>query len=150
MTTATLTHLDTLVQRAIDRYPAEAARIERGAAIVRSGGVQWNTTGMALVASRCGESYPVGKSCPCYDATYNAPESRCKHRWAKCLAAKLMRETQDVDWLPKRYHGTYGEDAGIVAARRDGSVWFQAEGTTHWLPVSLHDVVLAGVVELVA
>lgn len=146
MTTATISHLDTLVQRAIAAYPAEAARIERGAAIVQAGGVRWNAAGMALVASSvAGQSYPVGKRCPCYDAVYNAPGSRCQHKWAKCLASKLHHEQEAAEWLPTRYHGTYGEDYGMVAAKQDGSVWFQADGTSHWMPVSLHDVVLAGV-----
>lgn len=145
MTTATLPHLDTLVQRALLAFPAEAARIQRGAAIVRTGGVRWNAAGTALVASSSvvGGAYPVGTRCPCYDATYSAPDGHCAHRWAKCLASKLYHE-QEAQWLPKRYYGTYGDDAGIVAAKADGTVWFQADGTTHWLPVSLCDVVLAG------
>lgn len=85
----TLTFDQALLQataRAKAAYPAERVRIERGLGLCLAEAVTLLPEGLAVVQSQSqpGVTYRVNGYCPCPDAP-QAPEGRCKHRWAKSL-----------------------------------------------------------------
>lgn len=72
-------------------YPADTARIERGAALVRSGHVTLQTgQHEALVISgRNATVYHVNGQCQCSGYQFSTT-GRCSHRYAKALYGKAM------------------------------------------------------------
>ena len=86
------TALRTLAAQAATRYAGEADRIDRGLVIALNGGVTLQADGTALVQSQKDAEvvYTVNGHCDCRDAA-NAPEGRCKHRWAKTFTSRASR-----------------------------------------------------------
>jgi hypothetical protein len=81
--------LHTMRLRAVDTYPAERARIDRGHMLALSGYVTLQDDGTATVLSGSLPDtwYHVNGFCPCRDYVV-APRHRCKHKWAKALLTK--------------------------------------------------------------
>jgi hypothetical protein len=111
---------DVALRAAADRakrvYPTEQARIARGLEIALSGGVDLLPSGLAIVASQThpGETYQVNGRCQCPDAN-TAPQSHCKHRWAKALYKAALAD-QKRALPPDRWYATYrGPDDAPVA-----------------------------------
>ena len=117
-----------LVEQAKTAYPgkADGDRIHRGAALVEAGAVTLHEDGTATIVSH-GTHYRLnGLSCSCMDVQRGqAPDERCKHRYAKTLAKKLAQARQDT----RRCVASVGDGAtqqhGILTAWRDGRTWFQ-------------------------
>jgi len=81
--------LHTMRLRAVDAYPTERARIDRGHMLALSGYVTLHDDGTAMVLSGSLPDtwYAVNGHCVCRDYAV-APHGRCKHRWAKALLTK--------------------------------------------------------------
>lgn len=95
------TALRTLAGQARSRYAGEAARIDRGLVLALNQAVTLLPTGGALVQSQSEAEivYTVQHGqCDCPDAS-RAPEGRCKHRWAACLARKAQAEVAQHSWF---------------------------------------------------
>ena len=91
--------------RAKTAYPAEHVAIERGLQIALGGGVTLRADGMAIVQSQShpGDTYRINGRCTCRAAA-EAPEGRCKHRWAKSLtiwARQRSPEPEAADECPR-------------------------------------------------
>jgi hypothetical protein len=82
-------------KRAKDAFEDERARIERGLELCLTDKVQLFVDGTATVASQVRENvvYTVHHYCQCFDAQ-RAPGGRCKHRWARSLLRKAIREVK--------------------------------------------------------
>lgn len=112
--------LDTLtatVARAIERFPREKGRIERGAALIVLGAVTF-TADAATVRSQtdAGVTYTLGSDgCPCVDAQRH-PGQSCKHRWAVDL---VLVATERQRRLDAREHLTADELARLAEWKRD-------------------------------
>lgn len=88
ITPVSLSTMQDVISRAIARFPAERARIERAAALVALGKVRRVGDAAYLVrsASDDGLSYAVSPgSCACPD--HARRPVTCKHRWAVNLLA---------------------------------------------------------------
>jgi hypothetical protein len=107
-------------QCAMTKYPDETRRILRGLEIARSGGVTIEPDGTTLIRSdsKPGTRYQLTQAgCPCIDAGHQAPEGRCKHRWARALTRKARR-LQAHGPVPRQYYATYtapdGQQQGVA------------------------------------
>ena len=101
--------LDLMRQWALETYPQEAARIQRGYAIALLGGVHLQGDGLAAIQSQSQPEtwYTVNGHCRCYDSTRVRP-GHCKHRWAKTLLTKALtylaqHSIEPLDTLPAPY-----------------------------------------------
>lgn len=147
--------LHVLRARALDRYPNEEARINRGHALALQGGVTLHADGTASAYSTTlvDTWYRINGTCLCQDAAFRAPAGRCKHRWATCLLRKALAHlaAHPVDPLgddlptpypfPQwtRYAATYvGPQTrepvnGIATRQADGGFAFVPDGgDTAW------------------
>lgn len=86
MTTVSLSAFQETVARAIDKYPAEKGRIERGAQLIATGHVDQISTDAFAVRSQTDERVYIvdNTGCPCVDAQRH-PELTCKHCWSVTL-----------------------------------------------------------------
>jgi len=158
----------TMLQRALERYPQEMARITRGHTIALTGGVTLHGCGLAAVRSSSvpSRAYTVNGHCICPDVS-KAPDGRCKHRWAKALYSKaltyLIQNESDVPELPEpysfpqwtRYKATYqGPQSaghrvdGIAELIEDGLFYFSPATDDHggWM-AEYHEVALGPGIE---
>lgn len=99
--------------RALALYPAEATRIQRGAAIAQHGAVHFRADGSADVESQSepGRMYHTNGLCTCPDHL-KAPAGRCKHKWSRSLtiwAAKYQEESSRAIRYQAHYHAPDGE-----------------------------------------
>lgn len=103
--------LRTAARKAVQAYPGEQARIDRGLVIALNGGVELLPNGVARVQSQSNSEiiYEVNGHCDCPDHE-RATEGRCKHRWAKSLHkwAVKVYAAQPVE----RYYATYYPPTG--------------------------------------
>ena len=142
-----------LVEQAKTAYPSKADgdRIHRAAQLVEAAAVTLHDDGTATVLSN-GTSYRLnGAPCTCMDVQRGqAPESRCKHRWAKTLAKKLAQALQET----RRFVASVGDGAsqqhGILTAWRgagDFRAWFQPyDATVPAWELSEYEIVYALIV----
>ena len=88
------TLLDEIAQKAILRYPDEASRIVAACRILLAGMVTLHADGTATVRSEKteGKTYTVNGRCACEDAQYRAVDGRCKHRFARTLYRRVLRD----------------------------------------------------------
>lgn len=149
MQTTITPELEALVKRAITKYPAEQARIERGAALVAT--TTLRDDGSATVSSNYHLYHVAGGKCTCPDLY--APEGRCKHRWAACLAAKLRKAQNTLATVPAlrelEFYASVGAENGVARVREDGAVWFMVHDGDGWVSVGWDEVVLGGRKDLV-
>jgi hypothetical protein len=112
------TALRTLAAQAATRYAGEAARIDRGLVIALNGGVTLQADGTALVQSQKDAEvvYEVNGHCDCRDAA-NAPDGRCKHRWAKTLTSRATRAQEAPMTVEHLSTELYGDQAAACAAQ---------------------------------
>ena len=106
--------LDYLATCAKTSYPDEAARIMRGVQIVHNGTMLLHDDGTATVMSSSGDGHAytvTATSCTCPDATER--QMRCKHRWARMLAHRMMIRARQT-WYAVR-----NGQQGIVMAWGD-------------------------------
>jgi hypothetical protein len=120
------TALRTLATQAITRYPGEQARIDRGLILALNGHAIPLELGTYSVLSSCDAEvhYCVTRGhCDCPDAP-QAPDGRCKHRWAVALVRRAHRLTT----YPRiAYHATYKSEHGMAIRDEQGRVWFQGD-----------------------
>jgi len=102
--------LEAVVDAAIAAYPTEEARIRRGAEIVRDGGVALATHRVTTRLNWQAHTYQVNGTCPCKDSQHQAPEGRCKHRWALAFAKRIAAMDP---W--QRTHSVADRDARAAA-----------------------------------
>jgi hypothetical protein len=107
MTETRKAQLNVLAKRAAEKYPYNVARITRAVEIILDGGVELRHDGSAIVTNHH-HIYAVNGSCPCVDFQQgNAPDNMCKHRWAKCLSARMEKEALASDvWTDQDYIAT--------------------------------------------
>jgi hypothetical protein len=101
-TAVTVSTLQQTIARAIERFPRERARIERGALLVALGHVSQVGPGTFEVRSQTTEdvTYTVtagsytykASDCPCVDSQRH-PIQSCKHEWA-CDLLQVAEERQ--------------------------------------------------------
>jgi hypothetical protein len=147
--------LEAVIARALTAYPAEEARIRRGAEIVQRGGVRIVPGQPCKIGIY--HTYPqiAGKACPCPDSALgHAAGHRCKHRWALTLWQRLQTGTvtQQVPALRELlFYATWRNYCqGVARIREDGACWFEAEeGSGEWVEATWEDLVLAGRKDLV-
>jgi hypothetical protein len=89
--------LDQLTAIAHAKLPQDQhSRLEMGHAIVLAGGVFPEDDGIHFsVCSQEGEeehTYLVNSACPCKDAHFQAPQSRCKHWFSALLYKRTLEE----------------------------------------------------------
>lgn len=139
-------------QCALTRYPDETRRILRGLEIARIGGVTIEPDGTTLVRSdsKPGTRYQLTQAgCPCIDAGHQAPEGRCKHRWARALTHKARR-LQAHGPAPRQYYATYRAPwnrniQGIAMWHEPEKRWiFSADAYPHAHYVEIGDLTLGG------
>lgn len=95
-------------KRAKDAYPGERSRIERGLGIALSEDIEWIGAHEALIwSSDRKRQYRVNGHCECVDAQF-AHEGRCKHRWAKALMGKALKEMLDMAQWYAQYEAPDG------------------------------------------
>jgi hypothetical protein len=103
-TSVTLDAFAETVARAIEKYPEEKGRIERGACLVTTGHVEHVIADLWSVKSQRDDdtTYLVDRTgCPCVDQQRH-PELACKHRWAITLltiAEERARRQAVVDGI---------------------------------------------------
>lgn len=127
-TIVTLSTLQQTVARAIARFPAERARIERAAGLVACGHVAYLGRGHYAVQSqtdhgtvygvRGGDPTTPATGCGCMDAQRN-PGQSCKHAWAVDL---LQVATEHQRRQDARMHLSEEELARLTAWKR----WYVA------------------------
>jgi hypothetical protein len=151
------TALRALAQKAIERYPGEQGRLERGLILALNGHVTLNVDGTATV--RSGSDAEVGYAvapgtCNCPDFR-SAPDGRCKHRWAANLVRKAQKHlTQCTQRTSPRiaYHAWYKEVHGMAIRDEHGVVWFLSDGA-HPLTLTtadIPDLFLSGRIDIAA
>ena len=124
------TALRALAVKAAERYPGEQGRIDRGLALAFNGHVTLAQDGTATVrSSRDGEvDYIVRPGyCDCPDFP-NAPDHRCKHRWAVALVRKAQKQMAPRTSTRLAYHAWYKEVHGTAIRDEQGAVWFLRDG----------------------
>lgn len=136
--------------RAKATYPTERCRIERGLAIVLSGGVDVLPTGIALVQSQSqpGVQYTVNGRCSCPDEQ-RAPGGRCKHRWSKSLYKAALADQKRHAGTDRYWATYYSPDGvqhpGIAAWQADRQCWlFTPEDGTDMLYPAMQALALGG------
>lgn len=139
-TTPTYPTLHAVTACALAAYPAEEARIRRGAEIVARGGVRIPEHGAARVGIY--HWYPVTDTCPCPDAALgNAPSGRCKHRYALTFSRKMALPLRSV-----LYYASLGDaDAqrhGVATIWEDGTVVFTEHDSDVAQTTTLEQIVL--------
>jgi hypothetical protein len=134
------TSLALLVEKAMAAYPGEEARILRGAEIVERGGVREYEGKPPQVGIY--HYYPVTSVCPCIDATLKqAPEGRCKHRWALTLHHKLAQQPAMRSLV---FYAQWEGLDGTATVWEDGNVDFLLHDSHEPIPTTLDQVVLGG------
>jgi hypothetical protein len=123
------TALRALAQKAIERYPGEQGRLDRGLLLALNGHVTLNVGETATV--RSGSDAEVGYAvapgtCTCPDFR-SAPDGRCKHRWAANLVRKAQRHLAQRTYTRLAYHATFGPWHGMAIRDEQGRVWFLGE-----------------------
>lgn len=119
------TALDLAVHAAIEKYPGDAKRIERGAELVWRGHVELlPDRHIAIVRSGSNDAtlYEVNGHCQCI-AWKRCPGNRCSHRWAKTLLNRLARM-----WFAV-YDDGQEQTPGIMYPK-DGILYFHADDAT--------------------
>jgi len=97
--TVTVSTLQQTVARALSRFPAERARIERAATLVALGHVELIGETSAWVASQTGDGrrYLVTPgTCNCIDSQRH-PGQTCKHQWAVDLVQVAEERQRRLD-----------------------------------------------------
>lgn len=141
--------LRTLATRAQTRYAGESARIDRGLVLALNGHVTLHADGTARVQSERNPDvqYRIAHGrCDCPDAPW-APEHRCKHVWARCLARKARKLTEALA-ATAQWYATYLSDeraqlTGIATYTPQGWV-FIPEDAPPIYDVTLRDLCLLG------
>jgi hypothetical protein len=145
------TALRQMADRARTRYAGEAARIDRALVIALNGGVTLHQDGTASVqsCSRAEVVYHVAHgTCDCPDFS-RAPEGRCKHRYAVCLAKKAQVQVASSPGRPT-YYATYTTPDGLVLQGtaqwvEDDAGWLFIDETDQaYLTQRAHALVLGG------
>ena len=98
-TTVSVSTLQDTIARAIQRFPAERARIERAATLVTLGHLELIGETSAWVASQTGDGrrYLVTPGrCNCVDAQRH-PGQSCKHQWAVDLVQVAEERQRRLD-----------------------------------------------------
>lgn len=140
------------VDRAKKLYPEERVRIEKGAAIALAGGVQMvEGANEALVSSQSGtRDYQVNGHCECPDGQYNAPHGRCKHRWAKALWCKAVKEVGVQAQYYAQYERPDGELVMGTATFTPRGYLFVGDDGSEPLYASMASLTLGGNVAIMA
>jgi hypothetical protein len=113
------TTLRQLAAQATTRYAGEQARIDRGLVLALNGHVTLHADGTASVQSGTDAEvvYTVNGHCDCPDVA-RAPESRCKHVWAKCLVKRAIKSLAEAEAIAntKHFFATYYPPSGEMVS----------------------------------
>ena len=88
--------LDNTTLRALDRYPSDAERIQRGATLITTGKVTLHATHATVQSGRpeVATVYTVNGACQCEASGWarerGDTEYRCSHKWARALYRKAL------------------------------------------------------------
>jgi SWIM zinc finger len=128
-------HLQALCQAlaiGLEKYPTETARLLRGFYVALDDKVTLGADGTHTVESDVHgkAAYRVGKTCTCQDYQYGqAPDGRCKHRWAAALVKKAQAlETLALASCERR--NTEAAAGNLAALVCDGN-WRMRDGGRH-------------------